>query len=703
MSKRLFWILLIAFILTACKGREPLPDPVAPTAVPPTKNAPRPAPTAVTTSPDPTPADPTPVLSVVEVAVPAEQFTGWPAPMTPIEPFDETLALSEAEVAITTAQQAAFDELSQTMPPERDDIALAVAYRGADMAAVSDPAPVAEPLTVGTRQTFIVNNLIDNTIVEINAVLSGVSEHGYFWFDTGPESVDPDLDLLTQIGVEFDAIYEADTFYFGSESSPGIDGDPHVYIVHASPLALCGSASCGFAGYFIADNTLPKAANPESNEHEMFIMNSQQFGGGYYLNVLAHEFRHMIEDNHDQGDADWEAEGSATLAEELLGYPDNGRYRGNAFLQNPDQQLNSWVDSAEFSTTTYYGIGYLLNRYIYDRLGVDLYRQFATSDGYGLRAVDAVAAANGLDLTGQQLWLDWLAALAIHNDSNAPEMYQFKGTALDTAVMTSIQNGENFDTTVAQYAVDYYELPTGSTTIQFQGQRLVPLLNTVPYSGEMMWYAQRANYSAPRLTRTVDLAGVEAATLQYAVFADIEQGWDFAYVSVSVDDGRTWQGLIADNMQGLAPEDNPSGSAYADRFYTGRAQTWVEESIDLSPYAGQIVQLRFEYVTDLILTYGGLALDNIAIPEIGFYDDVETLADGWTAEGFVRANAYMPQTWHLQLVTYENDAPAVEMLSLNDDQTLSLTIDEAQRPILIVAASAPFTLEPAHYRLDIKH
>jgi hypothetical protein len=615
--------------------------------------------------------------------------------MAVIEPFAE-------DTAVTLAQQAAFDELSQSMPPERDDIALAMAYRGADETP-PPAAPVTEPLTVGTRQTFNINNLVDNTIVEIDAVLAGVSDHGYFWFDTGPESVDPDRELLAEIGTEFDTIYETDTFHFGSESTPGIDGDAHVYIVHASPLALCGSTSCGFAGYFTADNALPQTANPDSNQHEMFIMNSQQFGTGFYINVLGHEFRHMIEDNHDQGDADWEAEGSATLAEELLGYPGSGQQRGNAFLSNPDQQLNSWVDSAEASTLPYYGMGYVMNRYIYDRLGPDLYREFATSPAYGLRAVDAVAAANGLDVTGQQLWLDWLAALVIHNDRNAPEMYQFKGAALDTAAMTNVRRSENFDTTVAQYAVDYYELPDGETTITFQGQPLVPLLHTVPYSGEMMWYAQRGNYSNPRLTRTVDLTAVDSATLQYAAFVDIELGYDFGYVSVSLDNGRTWQGLTAKNMQGLATEDNPSGSAYTDRFYTGRTQTWVEESIDLTPYAGQVIQLRFEYITDLILTFGGLALDNIAIPEISFYDDAETLAEGWTAEGFVRATGYLPQSWHLQLVTYENDVPVVEMLSLNADQTLELTIDEKERPLLIVAASAPFTLEPAHYRLSIQN
>ncbi len=671
MHKRIWGFAIVLLVLLACRASETLLTPSTPTPTPP---------------PSPTPVVP-PTLP------PTDTFSGWPPPMQPLEPF--------AKTAVSAAMTASLDQLNQSMPPERDDMRLAAAYLGA-IDTPADPPPQPDPLTVGAHQTFNIGNIVDNTVSSIDAELTAVSDHAYFWFDTGPESVDPDPNQLADIAAAFDDIYETDVAHFGSESSPGIDGDPRVYIVHASPLALCGSINCGVAGYFSAEHALPRAANPNSNEHEMFIMNTQQFGTSFYLNVLGHEFRHMIEDNHDQGDADWEAEGSATLAEELLGYPGSGQQRGNLFLQNPDQQLNSWVDSNEFSTLPYYGMGYVLNRYIYDRLGADLYRQFATSDGYGLRAVDEVAAQNGLDVTGEQLWLDWLVALAVHNEPGAPDLYRFQGAPLDTAAMTAVNDDDDFDTTVAQNAADYYKLPTGSTTIKFEGQTVVPLLNTVPYSGEMMWYAQRANYSNPRLTRTVDLRDVDTATLSYAVYVDIEQGYDFAYVSVSEDNGRTWQGLTADNMQGLSPEDNPAGSAYTNRFYTGRIQEWREERVDLSQYAGQIIQLRFEYVTDLILTYGGFALDNIAIPEINFYDDAESLAEGWTAAGFVRTAAYLPQTWHLQLVTFKDGVPQVEKIALTADQTATLTVNEKNNPILIVAASAPFTLEPAHYKLLLR-
>jgi immune inhibitor A len=226
----------------------------------------------------------------------------------------------------------------------------------------------------------------------------------------------------------------------------------------------------------------------------------------------------------------------------------------------------------------------------------------------------------------------------------------------------------------------------------------------IPASGTHMWLANRGNWSNVRLMREFDLTAVDTATLEYAVYRDIEEGYDFAYVSVSTDGGQTWQGLIGEQMQGLSAGDDPSNSAYLDRFYTGQGRDWEQETADLTPYAGQVIQVRFEYVTDPILTFGGLAIDNISIPEIDFYDDAET-DNGWIAEGFVRATGYVPQQWHLQLITFDGGAPVVQHIELSEDNTVSLdlSLDGAEdEPILIVAASAPMTLEPAYYLLEIQ-
>ncbi|MFW6042511.1 MAG: hypothetical protein ACOC9C_02390 [Chloroflexota bacterium] len=680
-------LLLLAGLACNTLLGEPAPDRPA-TVATATLAATAPAPTIAA-------ADPATVTAPAPTATgPQESAAEWPAP-------EATAPGRQSQAPLTDDQERTWAELASSNPPVRDDVALAQMYQGAP-----DPLEIqsadGDPPDTGQVDAFTVLNIDSNTNVSIEAVLVGRSEHAYYWFDT--DTPQPDEAEVQVVGDAFDEIYETVVAAFGPEDRPGIDGDLRVHVLHASPAALCDDPGrCGLAGYFSSTDALPRAVSETSNEREMFVMNADTFGTGFYLNVLAHEFRHMIEDNHDRSDADWEIEGSAMLAEELAGYTENTLARGNAFLEDPDQQLNYWPEN---NTYTYYGQGYLLNRYIYDRLGPDLYREFATHPDNGLHAVTAVADANNLDLDGHRLWLDWLATLAIHNHPQAPERYRLGDGRLNTAAMVEVDGPETFDTTVRQYAADYYRLQgDGSVTVQFTGSRQVPLLDTAAVSGQQYWYADRANYSHMQLTRAVDLSDVSQATLHYDVYHDIEVGYDFAYVSVSRDGGQTWQGLVADNMQGLEEQHNPAGTALTERFYTGQSDGWVEESIDLAPFGGEEILLRFSYVTDPILTYGGLALDNISIPEIGFYDDAESDVDGWESAGFTRATATLPQQWQLQLITFDNGAPQVTLLDPDADQTLAHTVDLAQsdgEAILIVAAYAPLTLEEAVYRLQIE-
>jgi immune inhibitor A len=706
MSNRVRLAFILAFLMLlglACNTITGNPTPVPPTSQPATAAAEPPDNSPTTSSPAASPTNVPPQTrtpgpeaggGVTESSPPPN----WPAPIAPLS--------SLARTSVSDEQQAVFDLLSAAAPPERDDLELARAYQGWS-GALATPIAVTEPQAVGTIETLNVLNTDTNTIGPIEAELLAVSGYAYFWFDTGPGSRRPTADQLAEVGAAFDEIYENSVAIFGQENSPGVDGDPRIHIVNASPLAVCDvslatAASCGLAGYFSAFDSLPKDVDPSSNAREMFVMNVDYFGSDFYLNVLAHEFRHMIEDNYDQGDADWAVEGSAMLAEELLGFHGNGVYRANIFLEQPDQQLNAWTDGYSIP---YYGQGYLFNRFIYDRLGQALYQEFASSPDSGLVAIDTVAAGAGLDLTGETLWLDWLVAMAIHDRPGVTEQYQFQTSGLNTARMQAVDRlPAVFEESVAQYAVDYYRLSGDEPiSLSFTGSSHVPLIDTVSASGQYMWLSNRANYSHMRLTRPIDLRQVQQATLEYSVYHDIELGYDFGYLFVSTDGGHSWQSLAGDQMQGRSAEDNPSGKAMSDRFYTGRSERWLQERIDLTRFAGQEILLRFAYITDPILTFGGLALDNIAIPEIGFYDDAETLTGGWLAEGFDRVTAYVPQQWHLQLITFSGGIPQVTRLALAADQTVvyELSLAESGREaILVVAASAPMTLERAHYRLE---
>lgn len=645
------------------------------------------------------PTQPAPTIPLLPSATPTSAATPTPAPAATLT----APATAEAPAATVTApadsgaaRAATARQLVDEIPPVRDDVALAVAYLGSDPAAT--PPAATEPET-GATELFYIGNVDSNTVSQIEAQLLSVGENAYFWFDLGSGSVTPDAADLASSIEAFDAIYEQLFAYFGVAEPPG----GRVHIVHASPEALCDVADqCRLAGYFSSRDMLPLAVNPQSNQRAMFVMNARQFGGNAYLDVLAHELRHMLGDSYDVGEEDWFVEGSAMLAEDLSGFSSMPQARGNLFLRNPDQQLNSWTN---LDTIPHYGQGYLFNRYLYDRLGEALYRDYSIDPRPGLAALDSIVAANGISTSGEQVWLDWLAAMAIQGAEDVPQPYRWLGPELEPVSATPVDTlPASFDTTTDQFAADYYELPSsGTVQIEFTGAPTISLLGTNVPSGEHIWYAQRANYSNPRLTRAIDLRGATSATLNYLAYVDIERGYDFAYVAVSRDGGQTWQALEAAGMQGLDPADDPSDSALAGHFYTGRQQAWHAESIDLTPFAGQEVLLRFEYVTDPILTFGGFALDDISIPEIGFVDDAETEVGGWTAEGFVRATDELPQAWRLQLVTFDAAGrPAVESLAVGEDGRLTTTyqaVPGVRRPFLIVASAVPETLQTASYTL----
>ena len=576
---------------------------------------------------------------------------------------------------------------------------LNVGFRGADANVVTPPL-VSEPLPAGTQQQFNVLNFATNEIDTIQATLGYVSEHAYFWFDTTDAAFRYEMSTLTEAGSTFDDIYDVITFYFGRDAQPGVDGDPRVYILHVTPQNLCSNSSCGVLGYFNSADVVPPSIDPSSNGHELFIINESIFGNGGYYSTLAHEFRHLVEDNHDQGDWDWEVEGSATLAQYLWGDQSSPVSRANVYLANPDRNLFTWPDG---NSTVAYGHGFLFNRFLFWQMGQDSYRAFALDDEHGFAPLDQYGSLFGLTDFGVQLWQNFLVGTAIHDRPNIPIDYDLGVDGLLPIDFQSLSTANGVDTTVHQFGSDYYRLDgEGSVTLEFNGNPLVPLLPTAAPSGAGYWISERGNQGDARLTRTFDLTGVSSATLEYDVFYDLEEGYDFAYVSVSTD-GVIWQPLVAPGMQSRAFYD-PGEMAFAEQFYTGISAGWVREWIDLTPFAGQIIQIRFQVVTDPILTHPGLALDNITVAEIGFYDYGEGNVTDWIAQGFIAATSFAPQLWSVQLVTFPDEVPTVTPLLVSEDGTGRWQIDlpqDGSPPLLIVAGMTPQTMMTAEYTIDV--
>ena len=181
---------------------------------------------------------------------------------------------------------------------------------------------------------------------------------------------------------------------------------------------------------------------------------------------------------------------------------------------------------------------------------------------------------------------------------------------------------------------------------------------------------------------------------------DIERGWDFAYVEASGDDGLTWDILDATHTTSA----NPSGNSYG-QAYTGHSRGWVHESIDLTRYTGGNVLVRFEYITDDAVYLDGLVIDDIALPEIGFFDQAkETL--GWDARGFELVDGLTRQRFAVKLIeSRDNGEVRVVPMDLDRQNNGELLIrgvgDDVVEAIIVVSPMTRRTHHPASYRIAL--
>jgi hypothetical protein len=93
------------------------------------------------------------------------------------------------------------------------------------------------------------------------------------------------------------------------------------------------------------------------------------------------------------------------------------------------------------------------------------------------------------------------------------------------------------------------------------------------------------------------------STLDYDQICDTEQGFDFCVVEVSADRGGSWSEV--------ARFDMGSDPAWANGVADPTA--YRHASIDLGPFAYQMVLIRFRLQSDELLQYDGWFVDNVQI------------------------------------------------------------------------------------------
>ena len=192
------------------------------------------------------------------------------------------------------------------------------------------------------------------------------------------------------------------------------------------------------------------------------------------------------------------------------------------------------------------------------------------------------------------------------------------------------------------------------THIKFSGDETTQIIPTAAHSGNACYWGNFGDSIDAKLTRAFDLTDIESATLNFMAWYELEELWDFAYVMVSTDDGSTWTLLEGLNTT----DENPNGTGLGPGF-SGASDGWMDQSFDISAYAGGEILVRFEHVTDDAVNIHGICIDDIEIPEIEYFDDAEGVSD-WEFDGFAHIDPTVPQKWLLSIVREPADGAVVE-------------------------------------------
>ncbi len=167
--------------------------------------------------------------------------------------------------------------------------------------------------------------------------------------------------------------------------------------------------------------------------------------------------------------------------------------------------------------------------------------------------------------------------------------------------------------------------------------------------GKYQWWGGRQELANSMMTLAgpLSLPASSPAALNFQTAYNLETGYDFLFVQVSADGGKTWKTLTNAHTTCRTGADwtGPRHGFPADLCaakmggLTGTSPgypRYATQEFDLSELAGQQVLLRFWYLTDASGTWHGVFVDDVQVMAGGqqvFFDDAESGDARWRYAG----------------------------------------------------------------------
>ena len=533
----------------------------------------------------------------------------------------------------------------------------------------------------GRQETLWMVDLGADEAYQSDFVLQLVTPHAYWYVEQG---IEVDSGELAEAARQFEErIYPAVTAAFGREWIPGVDGDPR--------LAVINGEIRGAAGYYSSLDEYPIEISSRSNQREAIYINVKAVPGGQQ--GLSRRPRPRAPARHPLARRrvrrkPWVDEGLAELAVTRFRRGQPGLRIGSPA---PSVSLVNWTTHPGLSRHNYWASS-LFFHYLeqhYSRDG-DM-RPLLAEPADGIAGIDDYLHNQGYDTTFNDVFADWAVALYLDDPEGKYSIGEFAVGARPT---DTIKGFSTHESDIPQYSAHHIELEDleGPARIRFSAPTATPLL-PVEVGPDGCWWGNLGDSITTTLTRHVDLRNVSDVQLQYQVWSEIEKAWDYAYLQVSTDAGRNWK--VVEAPSSYPPSD--LGVIFGPG-YSGNLD-WTDETVDLSPYIGQEIWLRFQYVTDDAIHGAGICLRNLGITA-----GRQTVPGTWQPDGFVFTGNRVPQQFTVQVIQ-QTDAAQVDRMVLDSTNAGELIVPNPQDLESLIVVIAPLgypTRQPASYTLSIE-
>ncbi|MCH8003942.1 MAG: S8 family serine peptidase [Nanoarchaeota archaeon] len=138
------------------------------------------------------------------------------------------------------------------------------------------------------------------------------------------------------------------------------------------------------------------------------------------------------------------------------------------------------------------------------------------------------------------------------------------------------------------------------------------------FSGLNVWATNLdGNYNKDRvkeylISPTIDLTLIDNAALAFQNWYDTERSFDGGVIEISIDNGINWEYVLYEGYDTTLGCNNPLPNDW--EAFSGKSDGWRKEAIDLTPYTGNVVKLRFTFASDCsVNNYPGWYIDDFAI------------------------------------------------------------------------------------------